>query len=288
MPSQSVLAATLCALTLFASAPATAVPFEGFTEPYRRIEVAAAEIGILETVLVREGDRVARGQVIATLDSEILVVSKAIAEANRQAKGRLDAAQAERDLRKMRLERLEPLRSQGHASQQEIDWARAELAVAEANLLSAQEQHLLDQLECRKVEAMIERRTVRSPIDGIVARLHREEREFVSNNSAVVATVVQLNPLRVVFAVPTAQAMSFKVGQGVTLRFPEGKRKARGKIELVAPVTDPESGTVRVIVIVDNPRGQIPCGVRCSLDPPGTAEGDDAASNMSVGTSQLQ
>ncbi|MHB1036484.1 MAG: efflux RND transporter periplasmic adaptor subunit [Pirellulales bacterium] len=266
MKSRFVFTACLCAVTLFSPGRATAVSFDAFTEPYRKIEVAAAETGTVEKLLVREGDRVVKGQTLATLDVDVLLVSQKIATANTQARGKLNSAQAERDLRKTRLERLEPLRQQGHASQAEIDRARTELAVAEANLLSAREQQLLDELECKRIEAMIERRAVRSPIDGVVAKLHKDEREFVSNSSATVATVVQLDPLRVVFTVPTAYAMSIKVGQVVALEFPEGGNKARGKIELVAPVTEAESGTVRVKVLVDNPQGLYRCGVRCSLD----------------------
>ena len=89
----------------------------------------------------------------------------------------------------------------------------ADLAVAEANVQAAREQHQLDGLECKKIEAMIERRTIRSPIDGYVLKIQKEEREFVSVNSASVATVVQLDPLRVVFSLPTAFAAKLERGQ---------------------------------------------------------------------------
>jgi RND family efflux transporter MFP subunit len=287
MKNRFAFAAFLGAATLCASVRTTATSFEGFTEPYRKIEVAAAETGTVERLLVREGDHVAKGQTLATLDSEVLVVSKEIATANDQARGKLNYAQAERDLRKTRLERLGPLRQQGHASQEEIDRAQTELAAAEANLLSAREQHLLDGLERKKIQAMIERRAVRSPIDGVVTRIHKDEQEFVSNNSAAVATVVQLDPLRVVFTVPTAHAMSVKVGQVVALEFPESGNKASGKIELVAPVTEAESGTVRVKVIMDNPKGEHRCGVRCSLDLQGFTPDGKSQKAMTAGSSQL-
>ena len=93
---------------------------------------------------------------------------------------------------------------------------------------------------------MIETAHVRSPIDGVVAKVHKEEQEYVSNNSAAVATVVQLDPLRVVFTVPTAYAVRFKAGQVVALELPESGKKAKGSIELIAPMTEAESGTTRV------------------------------------------
>jgi RND family efflux transporter MFP subunit len=216
-------------------------------------------------LLVHEGDRVTKGQALATLDNDVLAVSREIALANVQAKGKLDSAAAERDLRKTRLERLEPLRAEGHASQEEVDRAVADLAVAEANLQAAREQHRLDELELKKVEAMIERRTLRSPIDGYVVKIQKEEREFVSVNSATVATVVQLDPLRVVFSLPTAYAAKLSGGDGVDLELPESGAKLHGKVELVTPVTDAESGTVRVKILIDNSGGAYRCGVRCLL-----------------------
>jgi membrane fusion protein, multidrug efflux system len=203
MARRMAFLATFWALATVCAPACPAASFEGFTEPYRKIDVAAPETGTVAKLMVREGDRVVRGQSLAVLDEEVLEVSREIADASSRAKGKLDAGQAERDLRKTRLERLQPLRAQGHASQEEIDHARAELAVAEANLLSAREQRRLDELERKKIEAMIERRIVRSPIDGVVTKLHKDEREFVSSLSAAVATVVQLDPLRVTFTLPT-------------------------------------------------------------------------------------
>jgi RND family efflux transporter MFP subunit len=290
MQKPLIVTAILFTVALASAARATAASFEGFTEAYRRIEVAAAETGIVDKLLVREGDRVTKGQTLAVLDCEVLVASKVIAEANVQAKGRLNSAQAEYGLRKMRLERLQPLLQQGHATQEEIDRAQTELAVAEANLLSAQEQHQLDQLECRKIDAMIERRSVRSPIAGVVTKLHRDEQEFVSSNTAAVATVVQLDPLRVVFTVPTAFALSIKADQVARLRFPESQTTVDGKVELVSPITDAESGTVRVKVLVENPLGAYRCGVRCVLDPAGDLPGrkDSKTNNTAIGATRLK
>lgn len=281
------ITAISAATTMFC-ARASAASFEAFTEPYRTIEVAAAELGIVQQLLVREGDRVVQGQTLATLDSDVLVVSKEIADANVEAKGKLDSARAELELRRTRLQRLLPLREQGHASQEEIDRAAAELAMSEANLRGVQEQQRLDGLERKKIDAMLERRKVRSPIDGVVTKVHREEQEFVSNSSPALVTVVQLDPLRVVFTVPTSFASSLKVGQSVPLGFPDGGERADGTIELVAPVTDAESGTVRIKVLVSNPRGQHRAGVRCALDLAGAPLTKTPPSGLTVGEPQLQ
>lgn len=279
LTNRIVFLATLCVFAAPGASLAMAGSFEGFTEPYRTIEVAAAEMGTVAKLMVHEGDRVSRGQPLALLDNDVLEVSREIANANANAQGKIDSARADRDLRKTRLERLLPLRSQGHASQVEIDRAKAELAVAEANLRIAEEQHRLDQLESKRIEAMIERRVLRSPIDGVVTKLHKEEREFVSNVSAGVATVVQLDPMRATFMLPTLQAQSLEAGQDIALEFPENGGKAKGRVEFVAPVTEAESGAVRVKVLLDNADGHYRSGVRCSLSVPTTADLKTASSD---------
>ena len=64
------------------SAAACGASFDGFTEPFRKIEVAASETGTVAQLLVHEGDRVTKGQALATLDNDVLEVSREIAAAN--------------------------------------------------------------------------------------------------------------------------------------------------------------------------------------------------------------
>jgi RND family efflux transporter MFP subunit len=254
----------LCLCTF--AAVASAATIEGFTEPYRKIDIAPAEPGTITNLSVKEGDRVEKGQILASLDSDVLAVSLQIASANMQSQSRLDSAIAERDLRKNRLDKLGALRARSHASQDEVDRARMELAVAEASVLAAKEQRVIDELEYKKTAAMIERRILRSPIDGLVVKLHKEEREYVAANAPTVVTTVQLDPLRIIFSVPTAQGTQLKPEQSVKLFFPETELRATGKVEFVSPVTDADSGTVRVKVLLENAKGQYRSGVRCALE----------------------
>ena len=60
--------------------PAVAIQVDGFTEPYRTIDIAAAETGIIAEINVEEGDTVRRGQVLAVLDRDVLLALLAIAE----------------------------------------------------------------------------------------------------------------------------------------------------------------------------------------------------------------
>jgi multidrug efflux pump subunit AcrA (membrane-fusion protein) len=56
-----------------------------------------------------------------------------------------------------------------------------------------------------------------------------------------------------------------RAGQTVQLSFPDLEKSAEGRVELISPITEAESGTVRVKVLLDNGQNQHRCGLRCLL-----------------------
>ena len=105
-----------------------------------------------------------------------------------------------------------------------------------------------------------------SPFDGVVTRIFRERNDFVGSNNSPVLTVMQLNKLRVTFTVSTAVAARLRVGETVSLSFPTTNQKTTGTVEFISPVTEAESDTVRVKVLIDNERATYRGGVRCALN----------------------
>ena len=98
---------------------------EGFTQPYKVINVASPESGILVQLDVEEGDRVAAEQVLGALNSEVHQAMLNIAQAAMEAHGRLDSAKAEVDLREDRLDKLFVLETRGGPVGCRIDVQRA-------------------------------------------------------------------------------------------------------------------------------------------------------------------
>lgn len=244
---------------------AGAETFESFTEPSRRIDVAPAETGVIAEVGVREGEAVRKGQVVASLDKEVLLIAKEVAQATAEATGRRDAARAEMELRKTRLDKIRDLRNSGHAGSEESHRAELDHTAARGTHQALDEQLKVDKLEVRKIDAMIERRLVRSPMDGIVTHIHYEQGEFITPIAPTVATIVQLHPLRAVFNLPQAAAQTLRPDATVQLQFPDEERQVAGKVEFVAPLIDADSGTVRVKVLIDNVDHARLAGGRCTL-----------------------
>jgi RND family efflux transporter MFP subunit len=248
----------------FASA-AWAADVEGFAEPSREIQVAAADAGILERISVKEGDRVARGQVLGNLDQLVLRATLDIADKTRLSRGRLNSAQADLRLKSERLVKLRMLLERKTASQEEVDRTAVEKEVAEAQLLAVQEELAIRELEYQRILAQLEQRLLRCPIDGVITRIVKDPGEYVSPSDPVVLTVVQLDPLIVVFSTPSVAAAELTAGREVTMLYGEQKASAKGIVEFVSPVADAQSGTIQVKVKLPNPQNAYRSGEKCLL-----------------------
>ncbi len=259
------LALAVAASLTVTTTPSQASQLDGFIEPYRTVNVGTAELGIIESLDVCEGDVVQQGQVLAVLDSDVYKSIVAIAAEQMKARGRLESAQAELRLRQNRLAKLVELRENGHARQEEVERARTDAAISEAQVLAAREELLVRKLEHDKALVQLERRTIRAPLDGVITKSHKQQGEFVAPNDPFLFTLVQLNPLLATFSVPSHEVGSLRTGQKVIVTIVGNDVRVNGIVELVSPVTDAESGTVRVKVRIDNPQGVYRSGERCLL-----------------------
>lgn len=226
-----------CGMGAFA-APAEEPAILGYTEPYKTITLSSGEQGVLAEVLVEEGASVKAGQVLARLDTAALQAER-------------DIAQAETKLQTTRLKRLEELSTANRSTPEELDRARTDLTIKEA--------------QTRKIEAQIETRTLRSPVDGIVTDIKRDPSESVSAANPHVMTVVQVDKLIANLFLPPARAAAFQAGANVNLKLLDEEATAPARVEFVSPITDSASGTVRVKFVIDNARGTHRSGGRCTL-----------------------
>jgi RND family efflux transporter MFP subunit len=238
---------------------------EAFTEPYRDISVAAAEMGTLSVIHVREGDRIRKGDVIATMNDEVLQASLEVARRSMKVAGAIQSAQADLDMKKSEQKKLTELRERNHASQQEVDRIATELRVSEARLLSVREDIEIKELEFRRIESQLKQRSVLAPMDGVVTELFREEGEFVSPSDPTIARLVQLDALLVVFSVPLSRRNEVTNGQKVEIQIGLAGESAEGIVEYVSPTSDSSNSSVRVKVRLPNSDARFQSGERAVL-----------------------
>jgi len=238
---------------------------DGFTEPFRRIELASDESGAIAELMVKESQAVSAGEPIARLDTRVQELQLKIATQLASAKSALFAAEETLNKRTAIAEKLKQLKHEGHASNAEIVRSEMELAIAAAKLMTAQEEAVVRQLERERAAVQLERRTIVAPFDGVVARIHSREGEYLSPMRPEIVTLVQIDRLIATFNVPSTQISALRVGQQHNIQTSDG-RTMLGTIMTIGIETDAQSGTIEVKLVIENPMGDYRSGDICTLN----------------------
>lgn len=135
------------------------------------VEVAARHAGVLREVLVKEGDAVSKGQVLARLEDEdsILAVNTARAAVD-EARSQLTVADVNLSIARRESERLERLAPSRVVAQQQLDQARDAVTKAQAQLVA--DRAALESARAKLAQAQYgeELTIIRAPLDGKIIR----------------------------------------------------------------------------------------------------------------------
>lgn len=199
------------------------VSASGEVKPKRFVNVSANVSGRITQLLVKEGDSVRRGQVLARIDSTRFAAGERQSVAAVQAAG-ADADRAEADLEASRLayERSRKMHAEKLISDQAFEQAQAELKMKEA-ALSALRRRVAQQaagLESNRDD--LEKTIVVAPMDGVVTNLQKEEGEVVigaqSFQPTVIMTVGDLSSFEVEVMVDETDIRYIAIGQPAEIR----------------------------------------------------------------------
>ncbi len=257
--------------SLLACVPAWSASFDCLIEPTQAIDVGSPVAGLLDKVYVRRGDRVAAGQVLATLESQAEQAAAELARYKSQASGPTMTAESKIEFSKRKFQRRMQMAAEKLMSTQERDDAEAEYKLAEAELQVAKENKEVAHIEHKQQSGLLALRTIRSPFDGVVADqlLYPGEVVEPTGNKKTILKLAQLDPLRVHVILPMAAFR--KVSLGMTAQvYPEmpigGSYSA--KVKIVDKLIDAASGTFAAFLEMRNPRLSIPVGVKCKAEFP--------------------
>jgi HlyD family secretion protein len=199
------------------------VSASGEVKPKKFVNVSANVSGRITQLLVKEGDTVRRGQVLARIDSTRFAAGERQSAAAVQAAG-ADADRAEADLESSRLayERNKKMHAEKLISDQAFEEAQAELKMKEA-ALNALRRRVAQQaagLESNRDD--LEKTVVVSPMDGMVTNLQKEEGEMVigaqSFSPTVIMTVGDLSSFEVEVMVDETDIRYIALGQPAEIR----------------------------------------------------------------------
>ena len=215
----------------------------------RRVSRLSTEVdGIVDELLVDDGDRVESGQLVVKLNSELAEIEQSNTAA---AVAEADARLAEAARRHAELLRLS---KRQHVPETNVEAAKAEIDIARAALAQAEARD-------RRARALLERHRVRAPFAGVVRSKLVEIGQWVETSTALVE-LVETRFVRLEAPVPQFYFGRVVPGTRVAIRFdalPE--RVFEAAVTTTIPVSDVNARTFPVRVDLANEQGLLAPGM---------------------------
>ena len=201
---------------------------------YMQADIAAQIDGQVESIQATDGASVKQGQVIVALDATVAEAELKAAEA------RLDAAKAD-------IERVQALLQHGTSTPLALEDARVKLAVVQTEMALKQETK--------------RRHTVVAPFAGQITRIALTEGALVSAGKPI-SRIYDQQRLHVEFQVPERLWTKVRAGQRLTIRADgDPDLSADGQVSYVSPNANPNSRSLIVTGLIDNPDHRFAAGL---------------------------
>ncbi len=232
-----LISAIISIFFIFMTVPALSFQADGLIEPHRVVNLGSPQQGIISTIDVERGDSIKKGQVLATLQSEVEMAL-------------VDLKKANKDFADSKKERMEPLYEQELVAPLNMDEAKTMSAIAEAEYKHAYEA--------------LRRMKISSPINGVVVELFLSPGEYVENQP--IMKLAEINPLKIEVILPLDKYGSVRVGTKARV-IPESPIRGEylATVVIVDRVVDAASGTFGVRLSLANPSQRLPSGIKCKV-----------------------
>lgn len=230
--------------------------YVGHVEAIQTVDLKARVEGFLQEVRFQEGSRVREGDVLYVIEQDLY-------------KARVDAAQAQVAEARAALERAQRYLKRLQAARPEsvpatdMDTAVTQVMEAQAQLEAAKAQLAIDRINLAYT-------VIRAPIEGRIGRTAFTKGNLVGPSSGTLATIVQMDPIRVVYSVSENDASAIQEALrdasakpdnlllAPNLRLGDGSVYPRsGRVDFVDNRVDPTTATITVRARFPNPDGQL-------------------------------
>jgi RND family efflux transporter MFP subunit len=225
-----------------------AISITGTLAPRNWTTVKSKVAGELKTILVREGESVKSGQVLARIDTQDAQarLDEKIADL---AAGRAQLALADKN----RANNL-TLLQQNFISQNAFDSVSSNYQVSEAKLKALEAQVAV-------AKKALADTVVTAPQAGIISQRHAQAGEKLPVDGKIL-TLVDLAEMEVEAAVPAGDIPSIRVGQEVTFHVEGyGERDFIGRIDRINPATQTGSRSILIYAMLPNRDGTLKGGM---------------------------
>jgi membrane fusion protein, multidrug efflux system len=212
----------------------TTIDAVGSVAPVQGVMLSADQPGVVDKIDFESGSHVKAGQVLVALDTK-------------QERAQLEAAEAQRELAKISLDRGTKLVQSQSISQADFDQISAQFKQADAAVIG--------------YEAAIARKTIRAPFDGVAGIRQVNLGQYLRSGDPVVP-VQSVDPVYVNFSVPQQQVAAIRVGAEVRAAADSGAHAVYlGRVTAINPMADDATRNVQVQATFHDPRGTLRPGM---------------------------
>jgi RND family efflux transporter MFP subunit len=225
--------------------------------PNQDAKVGSLVGGRIESVFVKEGDRVSARQELAQLENG------PIRDQVRQAEAAVSQARANAENARLAAERNERLLERGIAARKEVEDAKTQFAVSHAALNQAE-------AALSVARAQLARTTIRAPFAGTVIRRFLGVGDQVDGTGAQpVVEVANIDVLDLLGSVPGTRLSQIQSGQSFAVEMPAVPgAKFSARVVAVFPAVDPATNNGTVRIRFDNRQHLLKLGMFLSLNLP--------------------
>lgn len=231
----------------------TALSGTGTLYPREEAQLGPKMSGVLSSVMVEEGDRVKKGQILFKLDSSSSDL------AVRQAKTQLDSAEVGLRAAELDYKRTKELHDRGSIAPATFDQVQARYDSARSNVAQAKVAVSMAQKQSGDS-------AVRSPIAGVVSAKLKSVGETVTMMPPTIVVVVQdTSVLELRARLPERALRTLMPGSTIRIKLPAMSLEKTVPIKRINPALDAVTRSVEVIAELDNADGKLKPGMLAEL-----------------------
>jgi len=223
-------------------------------EALDRVQMLPRVTGRLEKLHVKQGDRVKKGQLVATLEhaqQNALILSTEAQLAS--AKADAERARAEMMNAKTNLDRYQRLIQEGFSTQQQFDTVETTYVSTRAAYNAAVAKQRQVDAELRRVKSSREDYIMLAPFDGTVLNDYSLTPGAMISPSSPIVDIADLRKLKATLRIPELKIFAVQPGMDVFLKFDAlPGEEFRGVVARIDPYVDPATRTSMVEVELDN------------------------------------
>ena len=245
----------------------------GSIDAYQQVQITARVAGAVDKVAFVEGQQVTENQTLVQIEQDRYQIAVAQAQAALDKAIATDKANESALARRVSAQKDSP----GLVAGEEIETKQAAVDTGKADIDTAKQNLRVAQLNLRDS-------SVKAPIAGIVQTRTVQTGQYLTAG-AVLATILQRDPLLLRFQVAEADAPRLKTGMEATLVLRESPRQFTAKITLVGGAADPTTRLVPITAELDTTEHQywLRPGAFCEVSVPiGDARQGIVVSSLAV------